>query len=66
MAMAIGLDPHFLYKEDPAVVGLGLFFKPDYIRTLAFKDASELIRSWLPDSTKCLMNVCFLFISVSL
>ena len=40
MALAVGLDPYYLYQNLKGVMGeIGLVYKPNYINTMSFADA---------------------------
>ena len=66
MAVAIGVDPNFLYENSKgAWVGLGLVFKPYYMKTLSFAEAGKLLGNWVSDPDKSLAKACFILISVS-
>ena len=66
MALAVGLDPHYLYQNPKGVVaGIGLIYKPSYINTMPFTDAHEIIGDYLEGSSRSLAKPCLLFLSVS-
>ena len=60
MALAVGLDPYYLYQNPKGVVaGIGLIFKPSYIATMPFADAYEIIGDYLERSSKSLARPHF-------
>ena len=65
-ALAIGLDPEFLYGTE-SVVGLGVVLKPHYINTISFDVAAGHFRRWLGQaSSNRLTEPCLLFFSLSM
>ena len=65
-ALAIGLDPDYLYDKE-AVVGLGVVFKPPYINTVSFWVASDHFNRWLSNTpNNNLAGPSLLFLSISL
>ena len=64
-ALAIGLDPDYLYGKE-AVVGLGMVFKPPYINTVSFRMATDHFNRWLGDTPNNeLAGPSLLFLSIS-
>ena len=65
-ALAIGLDPVYLYDRE-AVVGLGVVFKPPYINTVSFGVATDHFNRWLSNTpNNKLAGPSLLFLSISL
>ena len=65
-ALAIGLDPDYLYDKE-AVVGLGVVFKPPYISTVSFGVAADHFNRWLSNTpNNKLAGPSLLFLSISL
>ena len=65
-ALAIGLDPDYLYDKE-AVVGLGVVFKPPYINTVSFGAAADHFSRWLGNTpNNKLAGPSLLFLSISL
>ena len=65
-ALAIGLDPDYLYDKE-AVVGLGVVFKPPYINTVSFGVAAGHFNRWLGNTpNNKLAGPSLLFLSISL
>ena len=66
-ALAIGLDPEFLYKDPKeVVVGLGMVLKPPYINTVSFEVAAAHFNTWVDQSSgKKLSEPCFMLLSIS-
>ena len=66
MALAVSLDPYFLYQNPKGVVaGIGLIFKPYYISMVPFESASDIISKCMNGPDKCLIKPCLIFLSVS-
>ena len=64
-ALAIGLDPEFLYRAE-SVVGVGVVFKPHYIKTVPFGAAAGHFKRWLGRaSSNKLGGPSLLFLSIS-
>ena len=65
-ALAIGLDPKYLYDKE-AEVGIGIVFKPPYINTVSFGMAADHFDRWLGDTpNNKLSGPSLLFLSISL
>ena len=67
LGMAVSFDPVRYYSPtgSNAVVGMGLVFKPAYIRTVSFSSLLTTLMDWSANPKERLSEACLTFLNVS-